>query len=79
MHSIQEGSHSFTEIKKAIGDANTKILTDRLAELWQQNIIAKTESGKYILTERGDILTQKVIEMAKWWAEENDHFSDIEA
>lgn len=43
LQSINHGSHSFTEIRKDIGDANTKILTDRLNELVECEIITKNE------------------------------------
>jgi DNA-binding HxlR family transcriptional regulator len=42
MRSIDEGAYTFTDIRKNIGDANTKILTDRLAELVSVGIIEKS-------------------------------------
>lgn len=33
MQAVDEGHHTFTKIRENIGDANTKILTDRLGEL----------------------------------------------
>lgn len=33
LNAVFEGAETFTEIRKNIGDANTKILTDRLYEL----------------------------------------------
>lgn len=50
MHSVQEGATTFTEIKRDIGDVNTKILADRLAALVECGILYKNESGKYFLT-----------------------------
>lgn len=50
LHAVQEGAHTFTEIRTKIGDANTKILTDRLVELVQYELLEKTDGGKYILT-----------------------------
>lgn len=74
MHSVQSGANSFTEIRKKIGDANTKILTDRLAELVENNILSKTENGKYTLTKNGDELTTRLVEIAHWWAESQSEF-----
>ena len=45
LHSVQEGAHTFTDIRKEIGDANTKILTDRLAELVENKLLRKTENN----------------------------------
>lgn len=67
LHSVKEGSHSFTEIREKIGHANTKILTDRLAELVEYEILAKTSSGKYIFTPDGEDLTEKIIDISYWW------------
>ena len=50
MHAVANGSCTFTEIRRNIGEANTKILTDRLAELTLIGILIKTESGNYELS-----------------------------
>lgn len=67
LNAVQEGSHSFTEIRKNIGDANTKILTDRLAELIEYELLSKTENGKYELTPLGNDLTTRLMDVAHWW------------
>lgn len=45
LQAIDEGHHSFKTIGEAIGDANTKILTDRLEELTQSGIIERRIGG----------------------------------
>jgi len=67
LQAIDEGSSTFTEIRKNIGEANTKILTDRLAELVQSGIIEKRESGDYLLSNLGKELSEKLIDLAHWW------------
>ena len=67
LNAVQDGFHSFTEIREQIGNANTKILTDRLSELVDARILTKTENGKYIFTEDGEILTTKILEISNWW------------
>lgn len=69
LHSVQEGAHTFTDIRKEIGDANTKILTDRLAELLENALLLKTEDGKYKLSQVGDELTSRLMEVAHWWGD----------
>ncbi len=44
MHVIYTGAHTFTEIRREIGEANTKILTDRLHELVEVGILEKCPS-----------------------------------
>lgn len=41
MQAVSEGHHSFKTIGEAIGDANTKILTDRLEELTETGILER--------------------------------------
>lgn len=67
MQAVDQGSSTFTEIRKNIGDANTKILTDRLADLIELKIIKKSETGEYILSHLGKELSQKLIELGYWW------------
>lgn len=69
LHSVQEGAHTFTDIRKEIGDANTKILTDRLAELVENKFLRKTDDGKYELTNIGNELTSRLMEVAHWWGD----------
>lgn len=69
LNAVAEGAHTFTEIRKNIGDANTKILTDRLVELVENEFLVKTETGKYELTPNGAELTQKLMDVANWWGE----------
>lgn len=69
LNAVQEGAHSFTEIRKNIGDANTKILTDRLAELVEYELLKKDESGKYHLTPLGNELTTRLMDVAHWWGD----------
>lgn len=67
LNAVQEGAHSYTEIRKNIGDANTKILTDRLAELLEHELLVKDDFGKYALTPLGDELTTRLMGVAHWW------------
>lgn len=67
LNAVAEGASSFTEIRKNIGDANTKILTDRLAELIEYELLSKNENGKYELTPLGKELTEKLMNVAHWW------------
>jgi DNA-binding HxlR family transcriptional regulator len=67
MQAIDEGAHTFTEIRHNIWEANTKILTDRLIELVSSGIVHKTEIGNYELSELGKDLSEKLIEVAHWW------------
>jgi DNA-binding HxlR family transcriptional regulator len=71
LQAVDEGASTFTEIRKNIGEANTKILTDRLAELVYAKILDKSESGNYTLTKLGKELSGKLIDLAHWWGEKN--------
>ena len=71
MRAVDEGYHTFTAIRKHIGDANTKILTDRLAELVSVGILIKNETGNYELSDLGKELSQKLIELAVWWSKKD--------
>lgn len=71
MQAVDNGATTFTEIGKAVGGANTKILTDRLHELVESGILEKnTESGKYILSSLGTELSHRLIELSHWWGEQ---------
>lgn len=63
LQAIDHGAYSFTEIRRAIGECNTKILTDRLTELVQKDILEKRENGEYQLTKKGKTLTEKLIDL----------------
>ena len=54
LHSVQEGA---------------KILTDRLAELVENKLLRKTDDGKYELTNIGNELTSRLMEVAHWWGD----------
>ena len=56
LHSVQEGAH-------------TKILTDRLAELVENKLLRKTDDGKYELTNIGNELASRLMEVAHWWGD----------
>ena len=76
LQSIDEGHHSFKTIGEAIGDANTKILTDRLEELTESGIIERRVGGdtpgaiRYYLSPLGKKLSEKLIDLSRWWGEE---------
>lgn len=44
LQAVDEGSDTFTKIRQNIGDANTKILTDRLRDLVETGILRKSEA-----------------------------------
>jgi DNA-binding HxlR family transcriptional regulator len=67
LRAIDEGASTFTDIRRNIGDANTKILTDRLRELVESGIVVKSASGEYTLSKVGDTLSAKLIDIAGWW------------
>lgn len=71
LQAVDEGATTFTDIRKNIGEANTKILTDRLAELVCAKILDKSDSGNYTLTKLGKELSGKLIDLAHWWGEKN--------
>ena len=66
LQAIDHGAQSFTEIRRDIGECNTKILTDRLTELVEHGILIKNESG-YRLSPSGSALTDKLLKVAEWW------------
>lgn len=68
LHVIHAGAHTFTDIRLSIGEANTKILTDRLKELVEHGILSH-EGSSYHLTSRGKSLEKKLLELAEWWGE----------
>jgi DNA-binding HxlR family transcriptional regulator len=70
LHAIGNGSHTFTEIRSSIGDANTKILTDRLAELVEEGILEKSQQSHYLLSPLGRELDKKIRKLGKWWGEQ---------
>ena len=68
MEAISRGHESFTEIRHDIGEANTKILTDRLTELVESEVVEKSETtGIYTLTPLGAELTKRIRKLGEWW------------
>ncbi len=68
MHAIFYGAHTFTDIRKWVGEANTKILSDRLVELVEGGVIEKCKAEwSYGLTKKGEELTKKLLKVAEWW------------
>lgn len=70
LQAIDHGAHSFTEIRRDIGDCNTKILTDRLTELVERGVLVKSETS-YTLSKSGKELTGKLLDVADWWASQS--------
>ena len=76
MQAVNDGNHSFKTIGEAVGDANTKILTDRLEELTlmailERRIGAETPGAvRYYLTPLGEELSRKLMKLSYWWGEE---------
>lgn len=67
LQAVDHGSCTFTDIRRDIWDANTKILSDRLSELVEHQVLAKDASWSYRLTQRGKALTEKLIALGEWW------------
>jgi DNA-binding HxlR family transcriptional regulator len=72
LQAVDHGATTFTEIRHDIGDANTKILTDRLSELVQTGVLSKDDDGSYLLTKRGKELTEKLIALGEWWGKNSE-------
>jgi DNA-binding HxlR family transcriptional regulator len=68
MQAVDAGADTFTQIREDIGGANTKIVTDRLAELVESGILLKDKkTGHYTLSSLGKELSNKLIELSHWW------------
>lgn len=52
LYVLDKKASSFTEIRKSIGEANTKILTDRLRELAAYGLVVKNADGIYQLSDQ---------------------------
>ena len=73
MKAIDEWATTFTDIRKNIGEANTKILTDRLSELVTEGILLKdAPESKYSLSPLWKELSQKMLDLAHWWWEKQE-------
>ncbi|NRH21053.1 helix-turn-helix transcriptional regulator [Candidatus Gracilibacteria bacterium] len=71
LQAVDNGASTFTEIRHNIGEANTKILTDRLTELVSLGILLKnTPDSRYTLSPLGHDLSQRLIDLAHWWGEQ---------
>jgi DNA-binding HxlR family transcriptional regulator len=76
MYAIFEWCHTFTTIREHTGNPNTKILSDRLAELVEIGILEKCKNEwSYGLTPLGVSLAKKIIDLWEWWwsSRENSH------
>jgi DNA-binding HxlR family transcriptional regulator len=69
LRAVDEGAHTFTDIRKNIWEANTKILSDRLGELVNCGILLKSETGEYNLSKIGSDLSDKLVDISHWWGE----------
>ncbi|MBC7498435.1 helix-turn-helix transcriptional regulator [Candidatus Gracilibacteria bacterium] len=68
LQAVDHGAKTFTDIRRDIGEANTKILTDRLTELVTEGILLKnTPDSRYSLSPLGQDLSKKLIQLADWW------------
>lgn len=68
LQAVDHGATTFTDIRRDIGEANTKILTDRLTELVTAGILLKnTPDSRYSLSPVGQELSRRLIELADWW------------
>ncbi len=72
LQAVDEGANTFTEIRRNIGEANTKILTDRLTELVTTWILLKdTPDSRYSLSPLGQDLSERLIGLAHWWGDQS--------
>lgn len=68
LQAVDHGATTFTDIRRDIGEANTKILTDRLTELVTAGVLLKnTPDSRYSLSPLGQDLSKKLIQLADWW------------
>jgi DNA-binding HxlR family transcriptional regulator len=70
IYSVDQGANTFTDIRKEVGEVNTKILTDRLMELVEVGILEKKENGNYELSRVGKELSKKLGAVTEWWGKE---------
>jgi len=70
IQAVDQGASTFTEIRRDIGEANTKILTDRITELVTSRVLVKQENGDYALSKMGKDLSTKLVELSHWWGEQ---------
>ena len=70
MYAVGNGHHTFTSIREHTGSPNTKILTDRLAELVEEGVLDKSENTQYRLSATGKELEKKIKKLGEWWGGE---------
>ena len=71
LQAVDHGATTFTDIRRDTWEPNTKILTDRLSELVTEWILLKnTPDSRYSLSPLGHELSQKIIELADWWGQQ---------
>ena len=77
LQAVDHGATTYTEIRRDIWEANTKILTDRLTELVTAGVLLKnTPDSRYNLSSLGQDLSSRLIELADWWGKENEKIKD---
>lgn len=74
VESLLEGPRRFTQIERALGDVNPKVLTIRLRELVESGLISRTYHAEvpprveYGLTDRGRALRPAINALERWGA-----------
>ena len=74
VEALLEGSRRFTELERALGDVNPKVLTDRLRELVESGLVSRTYHAEvpprveYSLTDRGRALRPAINALERWGA-----------
>src|SRR5262245_61828638 len=63
-----KGRSSYTEFLRAEEGIATNVLADRLLRLEQDEIIERTESGRYALTAKGVDLLPVMLDIIEWSA-----------
>ena len=71
---LLEKPRRFTELERALGDVNPKVLTDRLRELVESGLVSRTYHAEvpprveYSLTDRGRALRPAIAALERWGA-----------
>jgi DNA-binding HxlR family transcriptional regulator len=72
VEALLEKPRRFTELERALGDVNPKVLTDRLRELVESGLVSRTYHAEvpprveYSLTERGRALRPAITALERW-------------
>ncbi|MBO3747015.1 helix-turn-helix transcriptional regulator [Streptosporangiaceae bacterium NEAU-GS5] len=65
---LRDGPHGFRALQRRCDDMSSSVLGDRLAELEQVRLVARTEDGHYELTDVGRDLARAIKPLESWAA-----------